>query len=94
MIGPAQTAGARWILYACLVGLLLLLVGQLAGTGFTCDDDMFTATARFRWGGVWKASWAMATGHGRFYHLFVYPIAQLPYLWHGFAIPTACRMAW
>ena len=79
-------------IYGCLIAAIALLVSQMLGTGFTCDDDMFTATARLRWGGVWKASWTMATGHGRFYHLLVYPLAQLPYLWPGFAIPTAFRI--
>jgi hypothetical protein len=72
--------------------VVAILVLHMRGTGFTCDDDMFTATARFRWEGIWNAAWTMAKGHGRFYHLFVYPIVQLPYLFSGFEIPTFTRM--
>jgi len=82
----------QFIIIGCLLIVLTILVLHLRDTGFTCDDDMFTATARFRWGGVWNAAWAMATGHGRFYHLFIYPIAQLPYLFSGFQIQTVAKM--
>lgn len=90
---PAPRDGVeRAVVYGCITGVLVLLLGPMIGTGFTCDDDMFTATARFRWDGVWNAAWAMATGHGRFYHLAVYPLAQLPYLPAGFAAADAARV--
>jgi hypothetical protein len=93
--GASAAAAGRLekaIVYICVLCVVALLLIQMVGTGFTCDDDMFTATARYRWDGVWNASWSMATGHGRFYHLFVYTLAQIPYLLPGFAVPTAFRV--
>jgi hypothetical protein len=91
--GASEAAASeRGLVAAALIALVALLLRHLLGTGFTCDDDMFTATARLRWGGVWQAAWAMASGHGRFYHLIVYPIAQTPYLFDGTGLATAARI--
>ena len=77
------------------VGLLIVfgaLLSRLWGNGFTSGDEGFTATARFRFGGVWEAAVAMATQHGRFYHLVVYPIAQLPYVFDSLAVVNGARI--
>jgi hypothetical protein len=68
------------------------VLARLWGNGFTSGDEGFTATARFRFGSVWDAAIAMATGHGRFYHLFVYPAAQLPYLFDSLVVVNIFRI--
>ncbi len=62
---------------------LVMVVGNLWGNGFTSGDERFTEFARVRFGGYWQASYSMAVSQGRFYQLFVYSLAQIPYLFHS-----------
>jgi hypothetical protein len=77
-----------------------VMVGQLWRTGFTCDDDMFTATAWQRWGGgaqgwkaVGRASWEMALDQGRFYQLLPYTLTQAVYQLRSFEAVNTIRIA-
>src|ERR1039458_6234634 len=79
--------------------LASLMVWQLWGTAFTCDDDMFIATAWQRWGGgsqgwaaVGRASWTMAVSQGRFYQLVAYTLTQIPYRLGSFETVNAIRI--
>ena len=76
-----------------LVAVIGAIVLPLWGTAFTCDDDMFTATARFRHNGYFKSSLAMAQSQGRFYQLFAYPLAQLPYYLGSIEVANLFRLA-
>ncbi len=96
LFGFATSLAGRWDLrranYPLLAIALMLLLGRLWGNTFNCSDERFAAIARYRYGGVWKAAWAVATGQGRFYHVLVYPLAQVPYLVDGFRFSNACRI--
>jgi len=93
------TAGNIFLVLA-LVIVASVMIGQLWGTGFTCDDDMFTATAWQRWGGgargwtaVGRASWYMAVDQGRFYQLLPYTLSQGVYRLGSFEAVNAIRIA-
>jgi hypothetical protein len=78
-----------------LVATALVVIAitlPLLHIAFSCDDDMYTATARFRSGGILNASWAIASGQGRFYQLFVYTLAQLPFLPGSLDFVGWCRL--
>lgn len=78
--------------FLCMVAAVIALTHyDLLKPAFTCVDDFFTATAKYRWDGVLSASWNMAKGHGRFYHLTSYTLAQIPYLDNGFLLPGIAR---
>jgi hypothetical protein len=79
------TARAIFLVLAFII-VASAMVGQLWGTGFTCDDDMFSATAWQRLGGgaqgwtaIGRASWRMAVDQGRFYQLLPYTLTQAVY---------------
>ena len=76
----------RCFLVAAFAMVASIVVGQIWGTSFTCEDDLFTATATQSWGGgaqgwaaVGNASWAVAVSTGRFYQLVAFSLTQVPY---------------
>jgi hypothetical protein len=88
-----------FLLLACVI-VTALMVGQLWGTGFTCDDDLYAATASQRtgagahgWTGVWQASKDIAVFTGRFYQLFAYTLTQIPYHLGSFETVNVFRIA-
>ena len=91
--GDTTGLGAGVVLTVALLAALCIAFLPLLGVGFTCDDDMFTATAHLRWHGHLRAAWVMATGHGRFYHLIIYPLAQVPFLFSSLEVVNAFRIA-
>jgi hypothetical protein len=97
--GQRLNSEGLFLLLVCLV-IAFLMVGQLWGTGFTCDDDLYTATAWQRtgtgaqgWSGVWQASKDIAVFTGRFYQLFAYTLTQIPYHLGSFDTVNAFRIA-
>jgi len=80
----------------CVTGLLLValifLLARLWGNGLTSGDEGFTAFAKVRLGGFWRAAFEMASSQGRFYQLYVYILAQIPYLGESLPIINSCRI--
>lgn len=79
-------------LVTLFVASLSLILLRLWGGGFTGGDDPYTAIAAIKFGGVWAASFDIASHQGRFYQLIIYPIAQIPYLIDSFAYINAWRI--
>ena len=80
-----------------LINLLLLIVFilillRLWGGGFSGGDEGFTASAAYNLGGFFNASLAMAKSQGRFYQIFYYPLAQIPYLFDSLYWTNFCRI--
>jgi hypothetical protein len=80
-----------------LINLLLLIVFivillRLWGGGFSGGDEGFTASAAYNLGGFFNASLAMAESQGRFYQIFYYPLAQIPYLFDSLYWTNFCRI--
>jgi hypothetical protein len=89
----------HFFLFLVLATVTLLMAGQMWGTAFTCEDDMYTATAWQRLGGnahgwpaVWSASWHISVFTGRFYQLFAYTLTQVPYRIGSFELVNAIRI--
>jgi hypothetical protein len=83
---------ARYANPVLLAVALVLLLSTLRSDTFNCSDEQFTAAARHAYGNVWSAARVVATGQGRFYHLFVFSLAQVPFLPEKFWFLNACRM--
>jgi hypothetical protein len=93
-----STARAIFLVLA-FVTVASVMVGQLWGTGFTCNDDMFSATAWQRWGGgaqgwtaIGRASWRMAVDQGRFYQLLPFTLTQAVYQLGSFEAVNTIRI--
>lgn len=71
---------AKRLAFVCLGLLMLLQALHIWQTPFTSGDDALTSIVRFRAGGIWNAARLQAEGQGRFYALFSYYLAQIPYL--------------
>src|SRR5262245_40130806 len=84
---------AQRLMFVLLAIAAAAMVARLWSNGFTSGDEGFTAVARWRSGGVWQAAVDMAKGHGRFFHLVVYPLAQIPYLFDSLAVVNVFRIA-
>ncbi len=90
----------RLLLIFAFAAVAGTMAWQLWGTAFTCDDDLFTATAWQRWGGgargwtaVGRASWVMACDQGRFYQLVAYTVTQAVYQLGSFEAINTVRIA-
>ncbi|MFL9879125.1 hypothetical protein PQR63_12065 [Herbaspirillum rhizosphaerae] len=78
--------------------LLLLVIGwalvlfRMWGGGFTGGDEGFTASAAYHYNGVFGAAKVLAESQGRFYQLFIFPLAQIPYLFDSLAWTNSLRI--
>jgi hypothetical protein len=95
-----RVTSERVFLVVIFAIVAFVMVGQLWRTGFTCDDDLFTATAWQRWGGgahgwtaIRRASWRMAIDQGRFYQLLPYTLTQSVYQLRSFEAVNTIRMS-
>lgn len=75
-----------------LIGIYIVL-SRLWGGGFTGGDDGATASAAWLSGkSYWQASFNIASSQGRFYQLFIYPFAQIPYIGDSLKWFNICRI--
>jgi hypothetical protein len=81
-----------YLLLPFFLMLCFYLLSRFWGTAITCWDDAFTYSARYRFGSVWNASWAMASSQARFYDLFIYTMAQIPHLFNNLEIYNSFRI--
>lgn len=76
--GAAQRY-APWLVGVAIGWLILVLCLRLMDSAFTSADDGYTASAAYAAGGLWHAAKGMAIFQGRFYQLFIYWVALLPF---------------
>lgn len=76
-------AGAsRWLAVLAVAYVVTILCLRLWASAYTSGDDGYTTFAALNPNGIWSAAEEMAHFQGRFYQLFVYPLAMLPFI-HG-----------
>ncbi len=95
---PVKNTLATALITAALITIIAVMVLPIFGTAFTCDDDLFTASSRYSsryggHGGYFKASLAVARSQGRFYQLFAFSLAQLPYYFGSIDVANLFRVA-
>ena len=71
-----------WTVSIPVAYVLFVLCWRLWASAYTSGDDGYTTLAALNPAGMWASAQEMARFQGRFYQLFVYPLAMWPFV-HG-----------